>query len=446
MIVPDNRLLWGAAAIALPAATIAGLVPVLAIPAWSVIGAAALIAAVDAYRGLQRLSAVTATAPVQVRLTKDVGIEVPLAIGNRTGSELRLRLAPTRPEGVHTTQPVIELAAPSGDSSALWPCASDTRGDHRLRELHMEAASPLGLWSARTARPLDCALRVYPNLRDHATAALFLRTDTAGARLRRQRGKGKEFENLRQYLPGDSFEDVHWKATARRAFPMVKLYSIEHAQEVYAVIDASRLSAREGILDSYVDAALHLALIADRQRDRFGLVTFGDRTHTFVRARTGMAHFRLCRESIYRLAPQRVSPDFREVFTTLQTNLRRRALLVFFTSLDDALLAESFEREVAILARRHLVLVNVMPAGGAKPLFTGEVKIGETKIGEVKIGDIADLDAAYAGLAGQLAWNRMRRLQIALQNRGVRLSFVDPERIKAQVTSGYLEVKRRQVL
>ena len=77
---------------------------------------------------------------------------------------------------------------------------------------------------------------------------------------------------------------VHWKATARRGFPTVKLYQVEHAQEVYAVIDFSRLSAREGILDSYVDAALHLALVAERQGDRFGLVTFSDRTRHFVRA------------------------------------------------------------------------------------------------------------------------------------------------------------------
>jgi uncharacterized protein (DUF58 family) len=247
--------------------------------------------------------------------------------------------------------------------------------------------------------------------------------------LRRQIGKGKEFENLRHYAPGDSFEDIHWKATARRGFPMVKLYNIEHAQEVYVVIDSSRLSARQGILESYVDAALYLALVANRQRDRFGLVAFSDRTRLFVRARNGMDHFRLCREAIYKLNAERVSPDFREVFTTLVTNLRSRALLVFLTSLDDALLAETFEREVGLLARRHLVLVNVPRT--AKLLFAEEP---------------ADLDAVYEGLAGQMAWNRMRQLQMGLQNRGVRLAFVDPARAKLQIAAGYLEVKRRQAL
>jgi len=112
-------------------------------------------------------------------------------------------------------------------------------------------------------------------------------------------------------------------------------------------------------------------------------------------------------------------------------NLRRRALLVFFTSLDDALLAETFEKDIGLLSRRHVVLVNVTQTAAMTPLFTHEP---------------ADIESAYQDLAGQMLCNRMRTLQIALQNRGVRLSVVDPERIKMQVTTQYLDVKRRQIL
>jgi hypothetical protein len=56
------------------------------------------------------------------------------------------------------------------------------------------------------------------------------------------------------------------------------------------------------------------------------------------------------------------------------------------------------------------------------------------------------LDALYGGLAGQILWNRMRKLTIALGNKGIKLTVVDPARIKMQVTSQYMEVKRRQAL
>jgi uncharacterized protein (DUF58 family) len=431
MIAPSPRLVLVSAAVALPLAALAGMFSSLFMgcaAALAVFGAVVLYDAVAAFR---RADNITFRTPKFIRLTKDVPAAFPVTVENR-GKPGPIRMGGNLPPGVETENPVLDVVAPAGAIQVTWPCTGRARGDHPLIDLHLEAGSPLGLWLARDRRPLDFSFRVYPNLRDKATAALFQRTAAIGLRMRRQVGKGREFENLRQYMPGDSFEDIHWKATAKRGFPAVKLYRVEHAQEVYAIIDSSRLSAREGILESFVDAALHLVLVAEKMGDRFGLVTFSDRTHRFVRARNGLDHFRLCRETIYNLQAQRVSPDFRDVITSLQVNLRRRSLIVFFTSLDDALLSETFERDIAILARRHLVLVNVRRTEALKPLYTGEPPKA--------------VDDLYAGLAGQLLWNRMRALQIALQNRGVKLTVTDAARIKTQVTAGYLDVKRRQAL
>jgi uncharacterized protein (DUF58 family) len=427
MIAPAPRLIWLAVAVVLPAATVAGLVPAVAPLCWGAIVVFAGIAMVDAELGIRRLSAVTVRAPEFLRVTKSVAANLTLTVAGGP-----VRLAMPMPEGVESPMAVLDATASGAREILEWSVTGQARGDRSLPAVHLEKPSPLGLWQTRGTREVHCTLRVYPNLRDRVTSMLFLKIADPGFRMRRQVGKGREFDNLRHYLPGDSFEDIHWKATARRGFPVIKLYRVEQAQEVYAVIDHSRLSAREGILDSYVDAALHLALVAERAGDKFGLITFSDRTERMVRASSGLDHFRRCRETIYNLKARRVSPDFREVFTSLQTTLRRRALLVFFTSLDDALLAETFEREVRFLARRHLVRVNVTQVAGVKPLFTDAPP--------------EDLEGAYQSLAGQMLWNRMRMLGIALQNRGVRLTVVSPERIKEQVTAQYLEVKRRQAL
>jgi uncharacterized protein (DUF58 family) len=431
-VVPSERALWVAVLLVLPAAAAAGFFSGAAAPCAIAIAAIVLVCAFDAVRGQERLAMVALSAPEVLKLTKDVAAVLPVVVENATPRPVTLRLGIAMPAGIVSDELTRSLVAAPGASAADWPVTGTARGDHPLARIQVEARSPLGLWLVRARRAVDCEIRVYPNLRDRATAALFSKTANIGLRVRRQVGKGREFDNLRQYMPGDSFEDIHWKATARRGFPTVKLYQVEHAQEVYAVIDSSRLSMRPGILESYVEAALHLALVAERAGDRFGLVTFSNRTQSFVRARHGLGHFRLCRETIYNLKAERVSPDFRDVFSSLQLNLRRRTLLIFFTSLDDALLAETFEREVPMLARRHLVLVNVTQSPGVKPLFEDQPP--------------ADLDALYAGLAGQILWNRMRKLRLALQNRGIRLTVVDPARIKTQVTSQYLEVKRRQIL
>src|SRR5204863_1117351 len=89
-------------------------------------------------------------------------------------------------------------------------------------------------------------IRVYPNLLNERKnlAALFLHRGSFGMHAQRQIGKGRDFEKLREYIPGDSYDEVHWKATAKRGRPVTKIFQIERTQEVYVIIDASRLSAR----------------------------------------------------------------------------------------------------------------------------------------------------------------------------------------------------------
>ena len=71
-----------------------------------------------------------------------------------------------------------------------------------------------------------------------------MRRETVGAQTQRYLGRGREFEHLREYVPGDSFDDVDWKATARRGKPVTRIFQVERTQEIYAVVDSSRLPSR----------------------------------------------------------------------------------------------------------------------------------------------------------------------------------------------------------
>jgi uncharacterized protein (DUF58 family) len=161
-------------------------------------------------------------------------------------------------------------------------------------------------------------------------------------------------------------------------------------------------------------------------------VSFSDKVHTLVKAASGRGHFRACREAIYGLEGRRVSPDFAELFTAIQLKLHRRALLVFLTALDDPLLAESFVTEVGLIARRHLVLVNVLETEGVRPLFARPP--GATD------------EAMAEDLAGQLGWNRLVAVEGQLRRAGVQLAVLRREELDTELSRRYLEVKRRQML
>jgi len=274
-------------------------------------------------------------------------------------------------------------------------------------------------------------------------AALFLNRGTLGIHAQRQVGKGRDFEKLRDYIPGDGYEDIHWKATAKRGRPVTKVFQIERTQEIYVILDASRLSAREvadpadpgrrvSTLERFITAGLMLALAAERQGDLFGLLTFSDRVHEFVRARNGQAHYSLCRDALYTLHPQIVTPDYDELFAFIRTRLRRRALLVFLTALDDPLLAESFERNAGLICRQHLLLVNMIQPPDARPLFSDP--------------RVARLDDLYRELGGHVQWQNLMELGKKLKQRGVQFSLLQNEKLSAGVVTQYLSVKRRQLV
>ena len=405
----------------------------------------AVVAAGDAVAVRLGLKGISVSFPERLNLTRNREGTLEIRIADEKKRHLALLVGIEMPGAVASpwhSLPVI--LTDNGDGFGVsWPLTGSRRGVHTIERCRLRLLSPLGLWFGQSAFAAGTRVHVYPGLHEERKklAALFLRRNDMRVRPHRQIGQGREFEKLRGYLPGDSQSDIHWKATARRGHPVTKEFRIERTQEVYCIIDASRLSARGGeggngardtLLDSYLSASLLLATIARRQGDLFGVMAFSDQPLTFIRAKAGMSHFAVCREALSSIQASLVTPNFEETAAFLATRLRRRALLLFLTSLDEPVLAESFARSIPVLSRRHLVQAHVVKPAAACPLFSDEGMDGA--------------DDLYERLGGHLVWHGLRQTQETLRLRGVELSLTDRERFCATLVTRYLNVKRRQIL
>jgi uncharacterized protein (DUF58 family) len=377
-------------------------------------------------------------------MSKDRETKLELRIRNQRQQKKLLRVGLPWPQEIKAASEELDAVLPARSewSRLAWPCMPLKRGNYKFDLAFLEGGSPLGLWAARKPVSIKSEIRVYPNLlADRKNlAALFLNRGQFGLHAQRQVGKGRDFEKLREYIPGDGYDEICWKATARRGKPITKVLQIEKTQEVYVILDASRLSARkpdeeaggDSALERFVTAALVLGLAAEQQGDLFGLLTFADRVEKFVRARNGQSHYNICRDALYTLQPKIVTPDFDELCTFIHSRLRRRALLIFLTALDDPAVAESFVHNIELIRRQHLVLVNVLQPRGVKPLFANS--------------SVSGLDDLYEELGGHLRWQKLRELKKKLQRLGVQFSLLGNERLSAELVSQYLSVKQRQLL
>lgn len=449
MTAPTTRLVWWTAWLVFPLGLVGGLSPELSLPCVALFLSAALIAVLDLVLGVRTSPGFSISLPEISRFSRQRrGMFTAFILQESPALRAKtLRIGIAFPDAMQVDQWVktVVLPAESGSYPVQWDCLPVQRGQFFVKGVYVESQSSLGLWAIRREELHRSEVRIYPNLlaERNRLASLFLNREGVGIHAQRLVGKGREFEQLREYIPGDSYEDIHWKATARRGHPITKTYQVERTQEVYVVVDTSRLSARslpgrepgaepEAQLELLLRAALLLGVVAEKQGDFFGLAAFSDQVHSFIRASKGRGHFNRCREALYTLQPRLVNPDFEEACTFIRMRLRRRALVIFLTNLDDPVLSEALSRNLELLSKRHLVMVNMITPGHVRPLFSQ--------------GAVSSADEIYAQLGGHLQWQSLRETQRSLHRHGVDLHLAGHESLCSDMVAQYVSVKQRQLL
>jgi uncharacterized protein (DUF58 family) len=488
MIAPRTNLVAWAAAIILPLSILAGVVGSLRYICVLGIAVFALASLADLLLGLGKYRRLEWHIPSVNRVTAGRDFELGLklnGIGLRRGA---IRLAVELPPAVKPYQSSIALQIKGDIANLLIPikAVAEQRGTYPIQRLFFDWVSPARFWVFREERPLVSEVRVYPDLAlEGRKIAHFLDRGGFGVHRQRQIGRGREFEQLREYEPGDSFDSIHWKAAAKRQKPITKVFQVEKSQEVYLAIDSSRLSSRllssssssvtdpgahpstnrpdpqspitnhqshlpsdhqspftsehlslltaqSAILERFIAAALLAGATAERQGDLFGLITFSDKVDQMARARSGSLHFNHCRDLLVSLRPKLVAPDFEDIAATLLNRLTKRSLLIFLTSLDDSVTGENFLLAARFLARRHLVMAIMLLPSGIQPLFSAP--------------GVEHADQIYDNIAGHLRWAKLQELRKQLLQAGVLFHLAPSQSFTLTVVGEYLATKRRQVL
>ncbi len=463
---PDRRLLLATALIVVPGATVVVLGGAMAGIGLLVPLLLTAVAVIDLWVSRDLLSGLELEGKDLVRGTKGKELDLPLAFASRGRALRYLKFGFKLGEEFRAPgDPVLTIAGLPCDSWVRvgYPLLPLKRGQYFFDVCHTETRSRLGLWVIRRNLPVGIELRVYPDLsvERRRLSALFLNRGSDGMHAMRQVGKGRDFEQLREYLPGDDYSDIDWKAMARRGEPVTRTYQIERTQEVYVVVDHSRMSAREirtpldeadealitgniehgaggeyvvtSQLERFLQCSLILASVAQRQGDLFGFASFADGVDRFIRSRNGREHYNVVRDALYTLEPKKVAPDFEQLMVSLRQRLKRRALLVMLVDLSDPLTAESFYRSIPLISRQHLVLVNMVRPEHALPLFSPK-KLPEST------------NEVYESLAGHFQWRDLRETKRRLGHLGVDLGLPDHEALSAEAVTQYLNVKRRQLI
>ena len=238
------------------------------------------------------------------------------------------------------------------------------RGVYSFGHVLVFVSTRLGLVERRYRCCEPCNVSVYPSyqkLHQYELMAISQNLQEPGIKRIRRIGNNTEFEHIRDYLKGDDYRTVNWRATARLSRPMVNVYQDERSQQIFSVIDKGRVmqQAFQGmtLLDYAINASLALSYVAMRKEDRAGLITFADKADTFVAADRRPGHINKLLETLYAEQTDFEETDFSALSVAVGRHISKHSLLVLYTNFMGQV---SLQRQLPFLqqiARRHRLLV-----------------------------------------------------------------------------------------
>jgi uncharacterized protein (DUF58 family) len=213
------------------------------------------------------------------------------------------------------------------------------------------------------------------------------------------KGRGMEFEEVRDYQPGDDIRHIDWNVTARMGMPFVKIHREERQLTVLLMVDVSSSgefgSGAKLKSEVAAEVAALLAYTAIRSNDRVGLIVFSDTIEHYIPPKKGRAHVWRVIRDILTFRARRTRTDLTAAFEYLSKVSPKRVVAFVISDFLD----EGFGDRLRAMARRHDVTAVAITDRRELALpRVGILELEDAETGEIALVDTADgrLAAAYA--------------------------------------------------
>jgi len=313
-----------------------------------------------------------------------------------------------------------------------------TRGEYVFENINVYVHAPLQLVKRRYTFPAKEMVKVYPSyiqMRRYQLLAVSNRLQEVGVKSIRKIGHSMEFEQIKEYVRGDDYRTINWKATARKDGLMVNNYTDEKSQQIYCLINKGRVMKMpfDGmtLLDYAINASLVLSNVALVKQDKAGIITFEKNLDTFLLADKKPTQMNLILETLYKQKTEFLESDFEKLFSVIRNRITNRSLLVLFSNFESL---ESLQREMAALkkiAHYHLLLVIFFENTELKSVI------------EKKASTLEDI--YIKTIAEKFAYEK-RLMVKELHKNGIPSILTTPGNLTVNTVNKYLELKTRMFI
>jgi len=313
------------------------------------------------------------------------------------------------------------------------------RGAYFFGRVHLFIRSFPGFLERRMSYLNDAMeVAVYPSIQQMKNLELLAFNQLSshqGLKRIRRIGHSYEFERIKNYVRGDDHRSVNWKASSRRHSLMVNQYQDERTQQVYCLIDKSRVMRMPfndlSLMDYAINASLVISNIVLRKYDRAGLITFSDKLGATIKAERKASQLNTILHALYREKERRGEADYDLLYHASRKLIAGRSLLLLFTNFESTY---ALERVLPVLRRmnqRHLLVV---------------IFFENTELHDFARQPARDLESIYHQTIAEKFLAEKVQLVQKLRQYGIQSILTAPEDLSVRTVNKYLELKARGLI
>jgi uncharacterized protein (DUF58 family) len=312
------------------------------------------------------------------------------------------------------------------------------RGEYQFGALNIYVSSILNIVSRRFRFDQDKNVAVYPSyiqMKKYQIMAVSNRLVEIGIKKIRRIGHSMEFEQIKEYVQGDDYRTINWKATARKRQLMINHYVDEKAQQIYSIIDMGRTMKmpfeKMSLLDYAINASLVISNIALLKQDKAGIVSFSNKVVSVLAAERNPLQRKKIVELLYKQQTDFLESDYEKLSSVIKSKIKQRSLLLFFTNFETANSIRQQLKYFKSLASSHLLIV---------------IFFKNTGLDEVIYNNANSLEEIYQKTIAEKFAFEKKIIQKELVIAGIQSVLTTPSQLSVTTINKYLELKARGMI
>lgn len=245
-----------------------------------------------------------------------------------------------------------------------YQISTTERGEYTFGNMYVIVFSALGLVRKRNVIQQDQKVACYPSfmqLRKYDFLAISNQLTNYGVKKIRRLEQNTDFAQIKEYVNGDNYKHINWKATARTGQFMVNQYQAERSQNIYCIIDKGRAMKMPfnglTLLDYAINSALVMSSIAIRKDDKSGLVTFSRTPDRYIKASNRNHTISQIADALYEVTTNFHESDFGRLYKMCNAQMTTRSLLLLYSNFETMNALQRQMKYLRALARKHVVVV-----------------------------------------------------------------------------------------